>query len=71
MLGEVNEKMRNTSHAVIRTAVDEVFHRYFTEDLVNQLTPQEVQLLSDALTARLTKEVANEILYRTHKLTSK
>lgn len=71
MLGEVNEKMRNASHAVIRTAVDEVFHRYFTEDLVNQLTPQEVQLLSDALTARLTKEVANEILYRTHKLTSK
>lgn len=70
MLGELNEQMRSASHSVIRTAVEEVFNQYFTEELLAQLNPQELNLLSDALTSRLTKEVSNEILYRTHKLTA-
>lgn len=65
MLATLNEQIRNSSHVVLRSAVEEIFNQYFTKDLLKQLTPQELNLLSDALTARLTKEVTNEILYRT------
>ena len=69
MLKKINAEMRSSSHAVIRSAVEDVFNHYFNEASLNELTTQELYLLSDVLTARLTKEVSNEILYRTHKLT--
>lgn len=69
MLKQLNEEMRQSSHAVMRSAVAEVFEHYFNDETLAQLKPQEIQMLSDLLTARLIKEVSNEVLYRTHQVT--
>ena len=53
----------------MRSAVAEVFEHYFNDETLAQLKPQEIQMLSDLLTARLIKEVSNEVLYRTHQVT--
>lgn len=70
MLGDMNEQMRNASHAVLRDAVEQIFNQYFTEEVLGQLNQKDLNLLSDALTHRLTREVENAVLYRKTRLIS-
>lgn len=69
MLKKINAEMRTASHSVIRSAVDEVFDLYFNEESLKELTMQEINMLSDVLTTRLVKEVSNQVLHRTYKIT--
>lgn len=69
MLKKINAEMRTASHSVIRSAVDEVFDLYFNEESLKELTTQEINMLSDVLTTRLVKEVSNQVLHRTYKIT--